>query len=357
MLRLITLGLALGLAQPATAQEFEPMAPRDQVWGVDGEPTQIAVLGTMHLRNLDPFDPDWAGPVVDRLAEWEPDLILIEQLPAGELAMMQADPAYADTLASFGERAITLSEAAQASLGISRPEARDQLATDYDPGTGAAGRRQRAALHLADMDPVSALVQWLYLSEAGQIAADGLTAELVEALEREAARQNETTLFAADLAHRRGLDRAFPFDSHADKAGFLADIETIMTAFSQSQVMTETMSGEAMAQMQAPTQGIDSADALLEALRTINSSEHAALDVQVQWSSFTGADMNGLGRSRVAYWEARNLRMAAHAREIMARYPGSRVLIIVGSSHKAFLDDILARSMDVEIVDSQSLLD
>ena len=357
MLTLIATCLALGLVQAEPLPTQAPVPPRDLAGAIDGELTEIAVLGTMHLSQLDPFDPAWTDGIVDRLADWQPDLILIEHLPVGELELMQADPAFAEVLDNFGSRMIRLSEAAQASLGLSRAEAGQDLSQPFDPASGAAGRRHRAALYLAAMDPVSALVQWLALPAGEQVAGDGLTEDLVQTLREEAGRRNETTLLAAALAHRLGHDRVHPFDSHAEKASFLADMEAIMAAFGSSRVMANTMAGEDAARMQVPMQGIDSAEGLLHALRALNSPEQAALDVRVQWSSFTAADMNGLGRTRVAYWDARNLRMAGHAREIMARYPGARVLIIVGASHKPYLDDLLARAMDVRIVDTQALLD
>ncbi len=42
----------------------------------------------------------------------------------------------------------------------------------------------------------------------------------------------------------------------------------------------------------------------------------------------------GYGRSYVAYWETRNLRMVANIREVLGRQPGNRMLAIVVSSHK-----------------------
>src|SRR3546814_14542299 len=48
-----------------------------------------------------------------------------------------------------------------------------------------------------------------------------------------------------------------------------------------------------------------------------------------------------VGRRRVALWEVRNLRMVANIREVAARHPGGRVLVIVGSAHKPWFDAYL----------------
>jgi hypothetical protein len=58
----------------------------------------------------------------------------------------------------------------------------------------------------------------------------------------------------------------------------------------------------------------------------------------------------------VAYWETRNLRQVAHIREVSARYPGRRLLVIVGSAHKAWFDAYLRMMSDVEIVDAGRVL-
>lgn len=54
------------------------------------------------------------------------------------------------------------------------------------------------------------------------------------------------------------------------------------------------------------------------------------------------------GRGYVTTWETRNLRMAANIRDSMAQ-PGQRALVIVGASHKDYLEAYLNQMHDVEI--------
>jgi hypothetical protein len=61
------------------------------------------------------------------------------------------------------------------------------------------------------------------------------------------------------------------------------------------------------------------------------------------------------GRTYVIYWETRNLRMAANIREALGWCPGSRMLVIVGASHKDYLDKYLGQMRDVEIADAAAL--
>jgi hypothetical protein len=64
----------------------------------------------------------------------------------------------------------------------------------------------------------------------------------------------------------------------------------------------------------------------------------------------------GYGRMYVTYWETRNLRMAANIREALGWRPGSRMLVIVGASHKGYLDRYLGQMRDVEIEDAAAVL-
>jgi len=65
---------------------------------------------------------------------------------------------------------------------------------------------------------------------------------------------------------------------------------------------------------------------------------------------------NDLGRVRLAGWEVRNLRMAANIRQAAAGAPGGRVLVIVGSGHKPWLEAYLGMMADVRIADALAVL-
>ena len=62
------------------------------------------------------------------------------------------------------------------------------------------------------------------------------------------------------------------------------------------------------------------------------------------------------GRGYVGYWETRNLRMAANIRDVLGAWPGIRMLVVVGASHKGYLEAYLHQMHDVRIVDTVPLL-
>ncbi len=61
------------------------------------------------------------------------------------------------------------------------------------------------------------------------------------------------------------------------------------------------------------------------------------------------------GRNYLTYWEVRNLRMAADIHEAMSP-PGMRMLVVVGASHKFYLEGHLNQMHDMRIVDTQAVL-
>lgn len=341
--------MAPGLAAAQTA-------PRDMVRDIDGPRTEIAVMATAHLTALDePLDRAWLEPVLDRLEDYAPDLILIERLPGWHMEVLRDRAGeYPEVAEAFAGRSLAAADEAQAELGLTRGEAALEIERHLagDTVASAAERRARAALFLAAAEPDSAVVQWLHLPASERRAGDGLTEAGAGFLDRYSQSANETIGIAAELAVRLGQERLYPIDSHFESNRFIAMIEEFITAMEASTVMQEVMASEEMARLASSGGPVTSPETMLALLHLLNSEVHAAFDISVQWLPFLFADMDGLGRSRVAFWEARNFAMASEARAVSGLAPGGRVLIVVGSAHKPFLDDYLGRGLDVQIVET-----
>lgn len=79
------------------------------------------------------------------------------------------------------------------------------------------------------------------------------------------------------------------------------------------------------------------------------------------YDSDFGAALNepsaqGFGRQYLGAWETRNLRMASNIRDALQAQPGSRALVVVGASHKWYLQAYLNQMHDLRIVDVEPLL-
>lgn len=344
----------LAVASGLPAQRFDPRAHKGPKTGV---PNQVAVLGTPHLSGLNKsFDPATLAPLVDRMAAWRPQAIAIETLSGLQCDALRRYPSrYADTVASYCPDVSVAATATGLDVPAANAAAEAMLAA-WPTAPSAADRRKLAATFLAAGERDSALVQWLRLAPADRVAGDGIDARLVEQLEKYRARRNETTLIAAPLAARLGHERVWAMDDHtADRPNGGRDPAAYAAAIRKAWDNPATK--RRMALSTALEASLDTADELLTLYRRYNAPDMGAL----AYASDFGAALEdpspqGFGRGYVTYLEVRNLRMAANIRDLMGANPGLRTLVIVGASHKPYLDAYLDQMHDVRIVDVATLL-
>jgi hypothetical protein len=348
-------------AQAATAQSaqaaprFDPSAWRTRT---QQGATQVLVLGTPHLSGTpDDFDPAVLEPLLERLAGFRPDVIAIESLSGESLTTMRSYSAiYRETAQDYGGRPFKLGNMGWYGTGLDMPaaeaEARKLLAA-WPASPTPAQRRRLAAVLAASGDPSSALVQWWRLDPAERKAEDGVTADLVTALNEYDKRRNENHLIGSRLAVRLGLERLFPTDDQS-ATDIIYDRLDAMTAYFESPEVKARSGRPEMQPHVTAAEHLRTAQEALATYRWINSPEAGRVDAEVQWGHLPGG--SATARQRLAEWEARNLRMVAHIREAAAAAPGGRVLVIVGASHKPWFDVYLSMMADMEVVDVEAVL-
>lgn len=349
----------VALDAPAFAQvTFDPRAYQRQV---AGEPTRILVFATPHLSGTpEGWDPAALEPILDRLAAFRPDVITIEALPGRAVAQLwQYRAVFPDVATGYGGRIMIVAAAAAAGTGFDMPQAEAEirrLLADWPPAPTAAQRRRLAALFAAAGDPHSALVQWWRLEPAERRAEDGINATLMAMLNEYDRRRNENHQIAARLAVRLGLERVHPIDAQDD------DVMTAEQMADFGRLIFEPMAAELRSDprfrpLMEASQRLGTAEQALATYRMLNSPSAGQINADLEWLRMIERPVEGdIGRMRVGGWEVRNLRMAANIREEASRVPGGRVLVIVGSGHKAWLDSYLGMMSDVAIVDAETVL-
>lgn len=325
----------------------------------NGQPSQLLVLGTAHLSQLPKtFDPANLSGLLERLAAWQPNAIAIEALSGPQCAYLASYPArYADTIKSYCRDSAAAAAAARVATGLDVPAATtetERVLAAWPAAPTSAQRRKLASLLLAAGEPASATVQWLRLPAAERRAGDGLDQKLVEMLETLRQKRNEDYLIAAPLAARLGHERVYPMDDHTSDAPVSdekAAGEAIMKAWDNRYTAERRMTDEKLqAHLDTPAGVLAmyrAYNAPAEAERTFRSDFGAALEEP---------SPQRFGRNYVGSWETRNLRMAANIREVMTTQPGARMLVIVGASHKGYLDAYLDQMHDVSVVSTEALL-
>lgn len=335
-------------ATPPYQAAFDPASLREVM---SGPATQVMVVGSMHLANLTDFEPRLLDPVLDRLSRFRPDIIAIEAVSGQECDLFRRYPSrFEDTAKSY----CPSTDEAREATGLDVPEATariDARLKDWPAQPTPQQRRELAALFLAGGERTSALVQWLQLAPSEQIASDGLNEVLVDQLKVLANRRNESEQIAAVLAARLGLNRVHPMDDHT------ADAVTADYDAGVGVAVKEVWAQPNPTLVEMQQQALDTPEAFLQTFRFNNLPSTQIGQARAEMGgalSHPSPEMSA--RKYVAWWEVRNQRMAANIRASFANRPGSRVLVLVGSSHKAYLDAYLSAMSEVELVDPLSIL-
>lgn len=344
-----------GLPAAVCAKAFDPASYRQQV----ENPTKIMVLGTAHLSNAEEgWDPAVLDLLLDRLAEFAPDIITIENQPGPAAYKLWAYRASSpETAATYAGVALEMAMAAGLALDMDMPQAeavlREALAklSDNPP---PAERRRLAALFAAAGDPYSALVQWWHLPPAERVAGDNISRRLAARLDELGQKNEEGVLLGVKLAVRLGLQRVYQTDSQEDDV-FTAQ-EADIFAHSVFPSLVQTITADPLVGQRGKVAEMTTPQATLDAYRRLNDPLIEQRLAELEWLGVINRPTEqDVGRKRMAAWEARNLRMAANIRESAARAPGGKVLVIVGATHKLWLEAYLGLMSDIEIVSTKGV--
>lgn len=359
ILSLVSIAAVVGfaVASAVSAQTYHPAFQPDELDDRPaGAPNEIMVLGSPHLSQLpDSFRIEMVDPLVARLVEWRPTAIAVENNSGLLCDTMRRMPArYERSIKSY---CFDPAEAA-AATGLDVPAANAKAETmlaDWPTGPQPEMRRELAAVFLAAGEPASALVQWLRLPEDERRADGNLTEQLVAILQQRATRENETDSVAARVAARSGLDRVWSVDDQSTYTGELKDRDAygaaITAAWDNAATKAQVEEAEALAADLSQPGG------LLAMYRALNAPTYAAVKYQSDFgAALAEPSPDGYGRRYVSYWETRNLRMVANIREVLGRRPGTRMLAIVGASHKGYYEAYLAQMRDVKLIDVMPVL-
>lgn len=354
-LTLSTLSACVGRLPPQTYQtSFDPSTLDDRPTGA---PNRVVVLATPHLSQLsDRFRPEMVAPLVDRLVEWRPAAIAVEESAGLLCDSMRRNPARndADTIAAYCYDTSLANKAVGLDVPAANAEA-ERLLESWPADPPPELRRRLAATFLAAGEPSSALVQWLRLPINERNSGDGLTPHLTSELDHRMNSRNETSLIAAQVAANAGLERVWGVDDQSGYQGTLDD--TVAYGAALSNAWDNPATRRRTAQDDLLVQRIDEPNGLLVMYRAYNAPSYASEAYLSDWgAALVEPSSQAYGRRYVTYWEVRNLRMVANIREVLGRKPGTRLLAIVGASHKGYYEAYLRQMRDVEIEEIAPLL-
>lgn len=351
--------------QPTKAQPTSSESPSDDLATLtvsDTSATSILVLGTTHLSGMeDQFEPIMVDSLLMVLKQFRPQVIGVEKMSGRQVAaMVQWGGIFDEVVSRFAGPFQRHGHRAQSATGLSwtaaNREADSLLTVARDENLNSQTRlRLVHTLTAAYRFPTAAL-QWSYVPDEVRDTQDQISPELASALTDYLKEANEVSSIGLRLARALGRSRVYPIDSHTSKDQLAAIWPSIRRVFSDMARAAIDNAAYHQKEEALLKQGIASGS-LLSYYRYLNSDAFLQGVVDVQWGTYRRANRpSGLGQRRLALWEARNLNIAGNIRRASSRHPGERVLVIVGSSHKPYLDDYLSRMTDVEIVKFSDLL-
>ena len=316
-----------------------------------GPRAQVLVLGTVHLNGMPPgFNPAALDGVLDRLANFKPDIITIETESGEECDLAARHPA------KYGPDYCANTDAAKAATGLDVPAALAEVSKTlkaWPAQPTPAQRRRLAADFLAANDVASAYVQWLLLPPVERHPGDTLNAALVDQLEQTSRRNNENYQIAARLAARLGLQRVYAVDNHTGDNIDVADSKAFVRALEAAWASADPAFKEREKTLDAMSKAPD----LLPLYRYLNQPEGLRLAAEANVrTSLRARSPEAYPQMWVGGWEIRNLRMVANVRETFRERPGARVLSVVGATHKPWFDSWLGQLQGVDIVDLEAVL-
>ncbi len=325
---------------------------------IAGPPTKVAVLGSPHLgQRSGSFDTTTLEPLLAKLAAFNPTIITHEGLSGEECELVQRHSAiYPKIFEDYCTSFLDAVKASAVSFVQARVEVEALLGTLSGPPTPSQ-RRRLAVLFLANGDQPSARVQWLQLSIAERIRADGISDAMIALLNRVGAKPNETDEIGVALAARLGHNRIYAVDDHTSDsiqalapAGFEAAIQAHWGAL-------DAKAFPAIANVAAIDGAMTTGEGILAAYRFYNAPDTQKAFVEADFKGALALQSPQLfGRQYVSWYEVRNLRMVANIRSAFGNSPGARVLNIVGASHKAYYEAYLGQMSEVELVDMEAIL-
>jgi len=343
----------------AMAQTYRPAFQPDEMSDRPaGAANEVMVLGTPHLDELpESFEPEMVKPLVDRLIEWGPTAIASEG-HSGLLCdtMRRQSSRHEKAYKKWCDFDPTPFGRALGYDVIAANAEAESLLADWPSNPSPELRRRLAAIFLAAGEQDSALVQWLRL-EANERKGDAiLTREMTDHLAKKLDRKSEGSLISVRVAAALGHERLWEVDDQAFYLGE-APIDDDAYVAAIMAVWDNPASKVRRAEQEALIANLGQPDAFLQMYRYYNSPSFAA---EAYASDFGAAlqdpSAQAFGRRYLAYWETRNLRMVANIREVIGRKPGTRLLAIVGASHKPYYEAYLEQMRDVELVDVMPVL-
>lgn len=313
--------------------------------------TKIQVLATPHLSRFDSLQPFYLHKVNNRLQEKNFDVIAIEKMPPELLLEIKSRPGahWRDLYQSYGEH-VTFGLSHQKRTGLSFEEAEKRLSGLITmPSISEKERIDLINALLCTYDIWSAALHYKGLKDKGQL--DTTAQKFLEKLSHS---KNEISLIGIAVAEQLQLKQLAYIDNLQDEALLLHHFPSFIQEYEAGAQSIQQMinkNGLPKKNDSLTKEALKHRD-FYELYSFLNSKEYTQMDHDSQWGIWFSTNFNSGGdRARYALWEMRNLMIVANIMKLAALNPGKKILVIIGASHKYFLEKYLQQMPDIELLE------
>jgi hypothetical protein len=343
---------SLALSNSVVAQTSEESSDT----GGEISKTKVLILATHHISHYeDDFSPTLLDSLIDVLEKYSPTIIGVEELSGAQIAEMdRRGGPYDSWLISFAREQLKYGPKVQENLDISWRKAdmaADSLLNEVQNAQEITDNTRLELINylLASYRLHTAALQWSYLSEEAQSNQSAIPESTAKALSETFNSADESASISLRLAHLLNLQRIYPIDDHLEKDYYDKIEPQLEESLDDSTVQAVKNASYLVKFEDLLVQGVEDSS-WLPLYKYMNSPAYVDKNEEKEWRNIFLDTSNETLRSRLALWEERNLKTAAHIRSVTAREPGGRVLITIGASHKSFLDSYLKEMMGIEVV-------
>lgn len=317
--------------------------------------TEVLILGSTHLSHLKNFKPDALNEIINRLDGFQFDAVAIENMPAQLLYDIQSrhDTAFADLLDGWAKERLEMAKSMQEYLNIDLLEAQYRINSLLAENIFDQNKREMLIKYfVASADLVSAVLHLNFAKNSTQGDTSTFYNEVVLKLKGLSKSHNEIFSLGLRVAQSKGLHKIEYIDDFQDEAMLLKYFPDFIQDYTRNQGLINKLANKPVFQTvdSLANLGIKGMN-LTQLFVFINSKEFQKQDFEAQWEIWMKTNFkSGTDKSRYALWEMRNLLIAANIMKTAAFYPRKKILVIIGASHKSFLEKYLKQIPNIKLM-------
>ena len=323
---------------------------------IETEKTKVLILGTHHLNQFKDFQPKMLENLITKLDSFEFDAVCIENM-AGELLYdikSREDSAYIYIIEHMASTRLALADTMQVSLGIGFLES--ELNADSLLSKDSLSDTERVQLIeylLASTDIYSATLQYKFIKDKSVFNGSNLGQYTIDIIQKYSEYPNEISSLALKLAYNQNLQKLEYIDNLQDEPLLFKHFPSFVQDYTDNQELFKDIGNAPVFQKvnELVASGIKDED-LLDLYLFMNSSEYQKQDFEAQHVIWLNTKFDsGSDRARYSLWEMRNLQITANILKTCAFYPGKSIIVIIGASHKSFIEKYLKQITDIELLE------